>query len=103
MLDAQLEGRIDSWAVRFTLHHFLHGLVSLTPVRSYVQNIGMDGSGTHTGKTDRYINYLSQSVEDPVLPPFVHMSKKIESRFSRVYRRSLVGRIGSKINRKLTK
>jgi hypothetical protein len=85
MLDQQLHGQVDSWAVRFTLHHFLNGLVSLVPVKSYVENIGMDGSGTHTGKTAVYKNDLTQSVDVPTFPAHIGVDSDISQRFARLY------------------
>jgi len=50
MLDSQMEGKINSWAIRFSYAHFKSGSYSLCPVKSYVKNIGHDGTGTHCGK-----------------------------------------------------
>ena len=86
MLDRQAAGGIDSWAVRFTLHHFLKGCVSLTPVHSYVENIGMDGSGTHTGVTDAYRNDLARAATEHRFPPFVSVDPAIAAAFARLYR-----------------
>lgn len=47
MLVAQMEGKIDSWAVRWCYHLFKNGLLTVYPTESKVMNIGMDGSGTH--------------------------------------------------------
>ncbi len=47
MLESQLRGEIDSWAIRWNLSVFInHGLV-FYPKKSMVMNIGFDGSGTH--------------------------------------------------------
>jgi hypothetical protein len=46
MLDEQMHGQIDSWAIRWTYAHFAHHAVCLVPVHSFV-NIGVDGSGVH--------------------------------------------------------
>jgi len=40
-------GRIDSWAIRWYLSVFNQNGLVLYPRQSMVQNIGMDGSGTH--------------------------------------------------------
>ena len=48
MLEAQLAGRVDSWAVRWYLSVFMRGGLTLFPVKSLVENCGFDGSGTHT-------------------------------------------------------
>lgn len=48
MLVDQVEGRIDSWAVRWYASAFLAGGVTLYPGVSLVENTGQDGSGTHS-------------------------------------------------------
>jgi hypothetical protein len=45
MLDRQMAGQIDSWAIRFCYHQFRHGLVDVFPVRSLVENIGFGAEG----------------------------------------------------------
>jgi hypothetical protein len=54
MLQQQIEGRNDSWAVRWHASAFLAGMVTLYPGRSLVQNIGLDSSGTHCRETERF-------------------------------------------------
>jgi len=52
MLDAQMAGRIDSWAIRAEYTRFRHGGLTLYPRESFVENIGMDGTGRHCGKSN---------------------------------------------------
>jgi hypothetical protein len=47
MLDDQIAGRIDSWAIRFSYAHYLRNAWSVCPLYSFVQHVGDDGSGTH--------------------------------------------------------
>ncbi len=47
MLEAQLNGQVDSWAIRFYYAVFLNKGLVLHPKASLVSNIGFDGSGTH--------------------------------------------------------
>lgn len=54
MLALQMEGKIDSWAVRWCYHLFTHHLLTVYPTKSRVVNIGVDGSGTHCTATDIY-------------------------------------------------
>lgn len=49
MLKMQMEGKIDSWAIRWCYSHFKNNAYCLFPRTSLVQNIGFDGSGTHCG------------------------------------------------------
>lgn len=51
MLDSQMHGKIDSWAIRWYLSVFMHQGLTLYPAQTLVQNIGMDGSGIHCGKS----------------------------------------------------
>lgn len=50
MLRMQMNGEVDSWAIRWYFTLFKHGGVCAWPLRSFIRNIGLDGSGTHTGK-----------------------------------------------------
>ncbi len=47
MLESQMKGEIDSWAIRWYLNTFMLQGLTLYPVQSLVKNIGFDGSGTH--------------------------------------------------------
>jgi hypothetical protein len=62
MLEDQIAGRNDSWAIRWLASCFLRGTLTLYPSRSLVQNIGLDGvNATHCGKTDIYDVMPSQA------------------------------------------
>ncbi|MGL6153838.1 MAG: hypothetical protein ACRC0W_01715 [Cetobacterium sp.] len=54
MLRAQYEGRkyINSWYIRFAFNQFLNNGLTLYPINSMVKNIGIDGTGTHSSKTN---------------------------------------------------
>jgi GT2 family glycosyltransferase len=47
MLEAQMQGRIDSWALRWYLSVFMRGGLTLFPARSLVENRGFGGEGEH--------------------------------------------------------
>lgn len=49
MLKRQAAGEIDSWGIRWHLSVFMHNGLVLYPAKSMVRNIGVDGSGTHSG------------------------------------------------------
>ncbi len=49
MLQDQVEGRNDSWAIRWYASTFLASMFTLYPGKSLVRNIGLEGSGTHQG------------------------------------------------------
>ncbi len=72
MLVKQQRGVIDSWAIRWTLAQAQHNAYGLYPVRSKIQNIGTDGSGTNfTFKTGAYGQELTEGAThlDPALQP----------------------------------
>lgn len=54
MLQDQVNGKVDSWAIRWYASAFLAGKVTLYPGRSLVENIGMDGSGTHSTHSESH-------------------------------------------------
>ena len=54
MLRHQVEGKNNSWAIRWNASLFLADVLSLNVGRSLVQNIGFDGSGTHCGSEALY-------------------------------------------------
>jgi hypothetical protein len=54
MLKDQVEGKNNSWAIRWQASAFLNDKLTLFPGRSLVNNIGHDDSGIHCGKTDLY-------------------------------------------------
>ncbi|WP_293914202.1 MULTISPECIES: sugar transferase [unclassified Sphingobacterium] len=48
------KGTINSWAIRWYLSVFLQKGLTLYPRHSYIQNIGTDGSGTHSDAEQTY-------------------------------------------------
>ena len=52
MLEAQIAGKIDSWAIRWNLTVFLNKGFVLFPKASLVSNHGFDGSGVHCGNDE---------------------------------------------------
>lgn len=52
MLEAQINGKNNSWAIRWHATAFLNNQYTLYPGHSLVENIGNDGSGTHCVYSD---------------------------------------------------
>lgn len=90
MLIAQVEGKIDSWSIRWTYTHFKNRALAVYPMYSYIDNIGFDGSGVHYNKpVTKYNNDLTKSNPNPVfVPPFVD-DAVLES-FRKIYKYSLL-------------
>lgn len=49
LLELQIAGKIDSWAIRWYSNVFIRKGLTLFPLKTLVKNIGFDGSGTHCG------------------------------------------------------
>ncbi len=64
MLLKQVEGKINSWSIRFCYAGFKAGMPTIYPTRSYVLNGGADGSGTNVGSTTRYETVTAEGKND---------------------------------------
>jgi len=102
MLEDQIAGRNNSWAVRWHASCFLRGMLTLYPCRSLVVNIGNDDSGTHSGLTS---DYDVQMLQRPVQLQRIELvesaaaSAAVSAFFRR--KRSLPRRIANRLRRLL--
>lgn len=58
MLRRQIEGKNNSWAIRWNASLFLADILSLNVGKSLIQNEGFDGSGTNCGSGNLYDSNL---------------------------------------------
>jgi len=96
MLDAQIHGELDSWAIRWTYAHFAHHAVCLVPVESLVNNIGADGSGLHMKPSRRYLHPTLNDARLMRFPPLVYVDPLIERTYKTVERKGHVYRAARK-------
>lgn len=54
-----MAGEKDVWACRWVYTHFRNHAVCICPTRSYIDNIGLDGSGMNCGASSRLSNDLN--------------------------------------------
>ncbi len=87
MLISQMEGRIDSWAIRFSYAHFKQRMYSICPHYSYVNNIGHDGTGTHCGETHIFENDLSKTKRNCNFIQNIQLNKSVMLEFNKFYRK----------------
>ena len=59
LLENQIAGKIDSWAIRWHASMFLQNRMGVYPPESLVLNLGLDGSGTHEIKSALFKTQLS--------------------------------------------
>lgn len=108
LLRMQWNGKIDSWAMRFGFAHFREHSVAILPCVSYVDNIGFDGSGIHSGinRTNEFRNDLSLSIKKPRFVDLIYEDSRIINAFYNRFcekKRPLYQRFINTIYRKLGK
>jgi len=103
MLDKQVNGNIDSWAIRWFYNQFQRGGLTLYPVKSKINNLGFGEDATHTtGSNKRYIPaFDNSSKKDFDFPEHVEIDVFFQKRFQK--RMGIVARIRSKIETVLMK
>jgi hypothetical protein len=90
MMEQQMAGRLDSWAIRWWWSMFRAGGLGLHPPRSLVSNIGVDGSATHAPSllrqflTPREAEEVDHQV--PELPSHVSVDQQAQSALETVLR-----------------
>lgn len=67
--------RNQSWAAHWNASLFLWSRLTLHPGNSFVQNIGNDGSGTHSDITQQYATDLQLYFDSPLPIPIRHDMK----------------------------
>jgi hypothetical protein len=87
MLADQIDGKNDSWAIRWHATAFLEGMLTLYPNTSLVFNIGNDDSGTHSIGTNIYNVSLTQS-KVTIKKIQVAENKSARNEFIRFFRQS---------------
>jgi len=60
MLKSQVKGKIGGWDIRWYASIFLNNGLTLFPKKSFVKNIGFDGSGTNIPNSDAYNTELAK-------------------------------------------
>lgn len=88
MLRRQIEGKNNSWAIRWNASLFLQNVLSLNVGRSLVRNIGFDGSGTNCGSGGLYDStlWMHPLPVEKILP--IIESRDARKAFARYYHRT---------------
>ena len=88
MLRRQVQGKNNSWAIRWNASLFLDDILSLNVGRSLVQNTGFDGSGTHCGGGEPYDSRLWTRPLPLVRIEPIEESREARRCFARYYHRT---------------
>lgn len=78
MLEAQLRGEADSWAIRWYLSVFLMNGLILYPKKTLVGNIGFDGTGVNCAVSSIETDVIDKHFQVTVMPSQVSLSVKYE-------------------------
>lgn len=88
MLKRQIEGKNNSWAIRWNASLFLANKLSLNTGKTLIYNIGFDGSGQHSGSQDYYNMDLYNKELELEKPEIIQESVEARRQFEAFYRRT---------------
>lgn len=98
MLERQMRGKIDSWAIRWCYHQFKNDLFSVHPFGSKIVNIGFY-SADATNTKEKFNRYQTQLDNDDkkefMFSKDYHLDPEIIQQFTKPY--SIISRIKYKI------
>lgn len=84
MLDMQMEGLIDSWAIRWCYEQSKREMYTIYPVKSLVYNGGLDGTGTHSGINDSFSVQICN--EKRTFVKEIQLDSRISKNFKKQYK-----------------
>lgn len=85
-LVSNLRGSADSWAVFWALNVISKEGICINPYESFINNIGMDGSGVHCGVTDRFeVKNIDEKKKTFCLPDKIEVSEDVRRVFASLY------------------
>lgn len=84
MLHLQMQGKIDSWAIRWCYSQSKLEMKTVYPVNSKVRNIGIDGTGTHSGVAPKFDVLFGEQETDFHLKD-LNVDKRIIKSFRNFY------------------
>ena len=99
VLKLQMEGFIDAWDVRFYTDNVLKDKYTIFPTKTFVENIGLDSSGTHCGnvKNNKSATSTALAAVDFSFPDKLEFNGEINDLFASNYKYGLKDIIRRKI------
>lgn len=98
MLEEQIKGNIDSWAIRWCYQQSKYDMLTVFPRYSQVKNIGCDGSGTHSGVSSQFDVQLENSDMDE---EFKFIEPYLDKQITKEFYDTLSGALKIRIRNKL--
>ena len=100
MLHKQMQGKIDSWAIRFCYHQFKNDLLTVFPTISKLESIGFSKEATHTSGTERFITPIDVELKREFLfESFIDVDNNLANEFASFF--SLKNRVFNQIRQRL--
>ena len=97
MLKNQVEGNMNSWAIRFSYAMWKHNMFAVLPCKTRVENIGFDGSGVHNVAQDTRFTVSIESDLSPVKFEDLSVDERIKREIQKMFKIPLTLRIKRKI------
>lgn len=85
MLIRQMKGEIDSWATIWDYTHYKNNAYCVFPVKSLINNTGLDKSATHTKNLKEYTNQITDF--KPTFPAIFDVDSKIREAYMSIYKK----------------
>ncbi len=99
MLRQQMEGEIDSWAIRWCYTQSMADMLTVFPRISRVRNLGNDGSGTHTtGVASEFDTVLNENYK-PCVFQEPELNWRLVKEFRLLYDIGLKGKLNRRWQR----
>ena len=102
MLRNQINGKIDSWAIRFCFHQFKYNLKTVFPAKSKLISVGFSNEATHTAGSKRFITPLDKEIKRKyIFEKFKNIDQKIAHEFASKF--SVKSRVYNQLIKKLSR
>lgn len=98
MLRLQVEGKIDSWAIRWCFAQSNQEKYTIYPKYSYLHNGGCDGTGTHSGSNRDFHTSIKEAKKQCKFER-LEIEKRIAKEFGRKYEDTLKKKIRRNIQK----
>jgi len=102
MLKNQIEGKLYSWAVFWSINIIKNDGICINPIKSKIQNIGHDRTGTHCVTNDRYkVKIIKEDINSLNFPEEIMMDGKIMERYKKHFNPSFKDKARGMISKML--
>jgi len=96
MLEQEIDGNIDALDVKIMYQQIKNGWYTISPKKSLVQNTGIDGSGEHSGSSDRFNHDILWDKSDGfVFDKKIQVDKRIKKENYKLWSNGLRARFGN--------